>query len=142
MDISQKNNKMKSFLDSNPGIKSRINDTIYFPSYDSEMMVSIVGNMFEKFDLKYEDKDAIEKNIYAYFEQRVKDDNFGNGREARSFVENCHRRIANRIMRSPQVKRTKKELQMIHVEDVQETINELNSINQIQMGKGDSMGFR
>lgn len=142
MDISQKNNKMKAFLDSNPGIKSRINDTIYFPSYDSEMMVSIVGNMFEKFDLKYEDKDAIEKNIYAYFEQRVKDDNFGNGREARSFVENCHRRIANRIMRSPQVKRTKKELQMIHVEDVQETINELNSINQIQMGKGDSMGFR
>ena len=66
--------------------------------------------MFEKFDLRYEDKEAIKKNIYEYFERRVKDDNFGNGREARSFVENCHRRIANRIMKNPEAKWTKKEL--------------------------------
>ena len=141
-DISQKNNKMKNFLDANPGIKSRINDTIYFPSYNSEAMVSIVDNMFTKFDLKYEDKEVIFKLIHAYFEHRTKDENFGNGREARSFVENCHRRIANRVMRLPKTKRTKKELQTIRIDDVQNSIIELNSINRIQMGEVRQVGFR
>lgn len=142
MDINQKNNKMKSFLDANPGIKSRINDTIYFPAYSSETMVSIVDNMFTKYDLKYENKDVIFELIKDYFEHRIKDDNFGNGREARSFVENCHRRIANRVMKLPEKKRSKKELQTIHVEDIKNLINDLNNINRIQLGEVKCMGFR
>ncbi|MBQ1192504.1 MAG: AAA family ATPase [Lachnospiraceae bacterium] len=142
IEISQKNNKMKSFLDANPGIKSRINDTIYFPSYSSEMMVSIIDNMFAKLDLKYENKEIIFEMINAYFEQRTKDDNFGNGREARSFVENCHRRIANRVMNLTEAKRTKKELQTIRIEDIQNSINELKSINRIQIGEEKHIGFR
>ena len=31
--LQQQNNKMKEFIDANPGIKSRINSTFYFPSY-------------------------------------------------------------------------------------------------------------
>ena len=141
-DVSRANNKMKNFLDANPGIESRINDTIYFPSYNAETMVEIVGNMFNKFDLKYENKGVTEELIKAYFQERTKADNFGNGREARSFVENCHRRLANRIMKSLDCKRNRKEIQAVRIEDVQAAIEELTNINKIHMGKECSVGFR
>lgn len=37
-DVDEKNNKMKEFIDANPGIKSRINSTFYFPSYTAPEM--------------------------------------------------------------------------------------------------------
>ena len=40
-DVDEKNNKMKEFIDANPGIKSRINSTFYFPSYTAPEMAEI-----------------------------------------------------------------------------------------------------
>lgn len=34
--VSEHNNRMKSFLDANPRIKSRINSTFYFESYQAK----------------------------------------------------------------------------------------------------------
>ena len=79
--------------------------------------------------------------INNYFEKRTRDDNFGNGREARYFVENCHRRIANRVMKLPETERTQEELQTIRIEDIRDSINELNNVNRIQTGFGNRVGF-
>lgn len=40
-DVDEKNNKMKEFIDANPGIKSRINSHLLFPSYTAPEMAEI-----------------------------------------------------------------------------------------------------
>lgn len=45
--VNEKNNKMKDFLDANPGIKSRITSTIYFDSYSPDEMVQILFRIAE-----------------------------------------------------------------------------------------------
>ncbi|MCR5108764.1 MAG: AAA family ATPase [Lachnospiraceae bacterium] len=138
-DISDKNNKMKEFLDANPGIKSRINGTIVFPSYNKDQMYEIVKCIALRYGYTFEDR-ALDP-LTGYFEERVKDENFGNGREARSFVDNCQMTLAERVMKLPENRRTKKIMQLITKEDVEETIERLNKSYKSQGGKRVRYGF-
>ncbi len=138
-DITQKNNKMKDFLDANPGIKSRINGTIVFPSYDATQMISIVKGIASRYEYVFEDDAAQE--IKAYFEKRILDPDFGNGREARSFVDNCQMVLAERIMKLPTNKRTKRSMQVITVADVKKTIKKLEYSDRNQSGRTARFGF-
>lgn len=140
-DVSSNNNKMKEFLDANPGIKSRVNGTIYFPSYTENEMVSIVHGIANQMKLTFEKNEIIDDIIRNYFRQRVNDENFGNGREARSFIENCQVQLARRVMSLPAEKRSKKMLLMITVGDVEKTINQLRKSNKSQEGIKRSIGF-
>ncbi|MCR5626045.1 MAG: AAA family ATPase [Lachnospiraceae bacterium] len=138
-DISGKNNKMKDFLDANPGIKSRINGTIVFPSYTSSQMFNIVKCIANRFGFTFDDN-ALD-SLTDYFDARVKDENFGNGREARSFVDNCQMTVAERVMKLPEGKRTKKMMQRITKEDVEETISRLKKSYENQTGNKIRYGF-
>lgn len=132
-DVSEKNNKMKKFIDANPGLKSRINSTIYFESYTPEQMVDIVHIQAKTQELVV-DKMA-DDLIRNYFEGRVKNPNFGNGREARSLLENALTFTATRIMQLPEAKRTKKILNEVTYEDVHKAIEKLTKDNELQKGK-------
>ena len=94
--VTEKNNMMKSFLDANPGIRSRIGSTMFFDSYDADELVKIFKNMAEC--NKYIMPDRIGPVLRKYFEKRCKDVNFGNGREARVLLDACIRSIANRMV--------------------------------------------
>lgn len=94
--VTEKNNMMKSFLDANPGIRSRIGSTMFFDSYDADELVKIFKNMAEC--NKYIMPDRIGPVLKKYFEKRCKDVNFGNGREARVLLDACIRSIANRMV--------------------------------------------
>lgn len=131
--VSKENNLMKAFLDANPGIKSRINDTIVFPSYNADEMVNIVKGIAENMSLEFDDN--YDNEIREYFKSRTGDVNFGNGREARSFVENCQKLLASRVMNLPSAKRTKKNLVTILKEDIDNNIKDLKNINDNQNGK-------
>lgn len=76
---------MKEFIDANPGIKSRINSTFYFPSYTAPEMAEIFKKHAEISG--YELPENWKEPITAYFSTRVNDENFGNGREARALFE-------------------------------------------------------
>ncbi len=115
-DVIEKNNKMKDFLDSNPGIKSRINGTIVFPSYNEAQMIDIIKGIATRYGFMFEEGALIP--VLEYFANRVNDENFGNGREARSFVDNCQMTLAERVMKCPANKQTKKMMQLITKEDV------------------------
>lgn len=138
-DVTGRNNKMKEFLDANPGIKSRINGTIVFPSYDVEQMTAIVSGIAGRYGFRFEES-ALEL-IRNYFEKRVRDVNFGNGREARSFVDNCQMTMAERIMKLPRDKRTRKMMQIITLADVDATIGRLESSQKSQIGASARYGF-
>ena len=131
--VNDRDNKMKIFLDANPGIRSRINSTIYFDSYNADEMLEIVHRQAEnkKFLLSHEGDEAIR----AYFAERSLASDFGNGREARSLLENITAQAAKRLMGVPAEKLTKKMLQELTLEDIEETIKRMREAYNMQRGQ-------
>ncbi|MBQ9277478.1 MAG: AAA family ATPase [Lachnospiraceae bacterium] len=93
--VTKKDNKMEGFLTANPGIKSRINHVIYFDSYSPEVMVRMVHAMAKR--KGYKMLKSADTELTAYFTERCADKAFGNGREARRFLENMERVVAERF---------------------------------------------
>lgn len=81
--------------------------------------------------------------ILAYFKERVKDRNFGNGREARSLLENAMVFAAVRVNKIPTGKIKKRQLQEITVSDIRKALERMRKSNQMQMGRSEKreMGF-
>lgn len=130
---SKKDNLMYDFLQANPGISSRINSTIYFDSYSPSEMVSILHGLAEQMSLKLpEEQDS---KIAEYFETRRWEDDFGNGREARVFLEQCERNVAERIAGINPEELTDDQLNTIIPEDIHLAIEELKSRRLQQQGK-------
>lgn len=118
-DVSARNDKMKAFVDANPGIKSRITSTFYFPSYCARDMVQIFHRIAQV--QHYDVQAGADTILYEYFEKRVTDENFGNGREARSLLETCVLFAAKRVF-SGKGKHTVQEMKEIRVEDICQAI--------------------
>ena len=86
---------MQEFLDANPGIRSRISYIVNFPSYSVEEMITIIHHIAKERGLKM--THAADEEIKNYYATRINDRTFGNGREARVFVENAERFLAQRF---------------------------------------------
>jgi hypothetical protein len=138
--VSEKNNKMKVFLDANPGIKSRITSTFYFDSYSPEEMVEIFMRIAKTQNYKVDA--SVGPMIAEHFKTRVDDDNFGNGREARSLLETSVLFAASRVLQEGKTKYTKEEMQTITREDVAAAIAQVNQGERIRnAGLGKRIGF-
>lgn len=139
-DVSERNNKMHDFINANPGIKSRITSTFYFSSYSAEEMVEIFMN-HAKMQKYVVEKDA-QQHLQTYFARRVKDENFGNGREARSLLETCVVYAAKRVLSDGKKKYSAQELKQIKTEDVCAAIAKSMEFNDVQsLKKGREIGF-
>lgn len=139
--VAPSDNLMKNFIDSNPGLKSRINSTIYFDSYSAEQMVEIVH--IQANNQGFILNRRVDPEIIAYFEERIKDRNFGNGREARSLLENAMVFAADRVKKIPIGKITKRQLQEITVSDIRKALERMRKSNEMQTGKSEKrkIGF-
>ena len=139
--VKEQDNKMKQFLNANPGIRSRINSTIFFNSYTPEEMVQIVHRQAE--NQKYLLTHEADEEIREYFAERAKASDFGNGREARSLLENIAMRAAMRTMKLAETKLSKKMLQELTAEDVRAAlIHQRESYEQQQGMLRKTCGFR
>lgn len=139
-DVEQKDNRMKDFLEANPGIKSRITSTFYFRSYNPEEMSLIFLRIAHNANYMVEDgvKDAVEK----YFEGRVDDPDFGNGREARALLENTTLFAARRLMENGKRNFTEKEMKLLTLKDVELAIEKAGAgIANVNPAKKNRMGF-
>ena len=139
-DVSGKNNKMHDFINANPGIKSRITSTFFFSSYSAEEMVGIFMN-HAKMQKYVVEKDA-QPYLYDYFAQRIKDENFGNGREARSLLETCVVYAAKRVFAEEKTNYSAQELKQIKTADVCAAIAKSKEFNDTQsVRKERTIGF-
>lgn len=131
--VSAKDNRMKDFLNANPGIRSRINTTIYFDSYTPNEMVEIFRchAKIGKYNLSRKVDDIVRK----YFEERVKSTDFGNGREARSLLENSMKEAAIRLSKLSDDQITTRMLQEIKPEDVEIAVRRTREGHTMQSGK-------
>ena len=138
--VQEKDNKMKAFLDANPGIKSRITSTIYFESYTAEEMVNIfykIGN-----NQNYQIEESAKEEVYRYFSTRIESSDFGNGREARSLLETSVIFAAKRVFAQNKKKYSKLEMQTLKLEDIKQAVAYMKHANGIQIGKAKhTIGF-
>ena len=141
-EVEDKNNRMRDFIDSNPGIKSRINSTFCFKSYSAPEMVRI----FEKHAALggYVLETGFEPLVEQYFKKRVCDSNFGNGREARSLFEKVTVQTAGRVMKLFEEKADyivqKEDVSCCTLEDVRRAIERAEKEHVEMAGKTTALG--
>jgi SpoVK/Ycf46/Vps4 family AAA+-type ATPase len=87
---------MRTFLDSNPGLRSRFSKTIDFPDYTDDELLAIFESIGEQHRYGL-DPDA-RAAVRAYFAASTRGPTFGNGRLARNLFEECVARQATRIV--------------------------------------------
>ena len=89
--------EMRRFVDSNPGLKSRISREIEFPSYDGDELFSIFESLVDKNGFSLSDDARHEARKVIDDLARSAGDNFGNAREVRQFFEALQPIQAERI---------------------------------------------
>ena len=130
--VSDKDNKMKNFLQSNPGIRSRINSTIYFDSYTPDEMVQIFRR-HAKIN-HYRIPRNADECIRSFFAERVKADDFGNGREARSLLENSVVEAAKRLAGVKESMITERMMKELRLVDIKKAIQSMEKSKKAQSG--------
>lgn len=88
---------MESFLQSNPGLKSRFNEYIHFDDYSEEELFLIFGLLCEQNDFRM-DLEA-QDTLKSYLNDLCthKPDNFANGREMRNLFDKSKKAHSNRL---------------------------------------------
>lgn len=95
-------NEMKTFIDSNPGLKSRFNRYIEFEDYSAEEMLTIFKNLATK--QEYTLSEESEKTLLNIFKdvKECEDNSFGNARGVRNLFEKALINQANRLAKNPE----------------------------------------
>jgi probable Rubsico expression protein CbbX len=107
--------RMETFFQSNPGMRSRIAHHIDFPDYAQDELVQIAHLMLTP--LNYRFSPSAEQALKAYVERRMAQPNFANARSIRNALDRARLRQANRLFsRGGKVSRV--DLQTIEAEDI------------------------
>jgi len=88
--------EMGSFIEANPGLRSRFPKTIHFPDYSDDELWSIFTSLGDKGGYRCDD-DARAK-VCRWFAGQPRDKGFGNGRLARNLFEDAVARQASRMV--------------------------------------------
>jgi parallel beta-helix repeat protein len=107
--------EMQEFLDANPGLASRFSKTIVFEDYTPAELVQILATMAEAHE--YVISDDLRDALAGYFAVLVRDQNFGNAREARKLFDGIRKAQAQRLRQLRRVP-TAEELQLLVPDDL------------------------
>lgn len=87
--------RMQEFLNTNPGLQSRIPFTVHFPNYTTNQLCSIAKKMAEE-DGYYLREDVSEK-LTEILNNAMKDPHFGNARYVRNLIEKAEAIKSDRV---------------------------------------------
>lgn len=90
---------MESFIDKNPGLKSRFNKYIQFEDYSPEELVQIFERISSKMKLNLSEPAKEKLREKFQMEYDLRDKTFGNGRLARNIFEKAYMNQANRLVK-------------------------------------------
>lgn len=108
--------KMESFLDKNPGLRSRIAFHVDFPDYSVDELCDIAKHVGKSKGLKLSE-DALSK-LSEVFEAAKLSLDFGNGRYVRNVIEHTEMNMAGRLLAIEPEKMTADALTTITAEDI------------------------
>jgi SpoVK/Ycf46/Vps4 family AAA+-type ATPase len=116
--------EMNTFIDSNPGLKSRFTKYFHFEDYQPEELLQIAEYTAKNKDLQFSDEATIllKKELTVAYRNRKK--SFGNARYVTSLISEIKQNLAQRIMKSADLNAlTPIELCTIKEEDIIYSIN-------------------
>ena len=89
---------MRRFLDSNPGLRSRFDETIAFPDYAPAELLQVLESLAESQD--YELTAAARTKAASLLEHawQARDESFGNARLVRNLFEDATRAQSDRLV--------------------------------------------
>ncbi|MFT5833533.1 MAG: SpoVK/Ycf46/Vps4 family AAA+-type ATPase [Cognaticolwellia sp.] len=112
--------EMSVFLNSNPGLASRLSNVIQFPDYLPDELMSIAGFASKKRDvlLSEEGEKHLHKKVVDLYRNRKK--TFGNARLINGIIEESKQNMALRLMKDEEgiAKLTNDELSTIELKDI------------------------
>jgi SpoVK/Ycf46/Vps4 family AAA+-type ATPase len=117
--------KMKHFLDFNPGMKSRFNQYFQFDDYVPDDLMTITHNACTEQELiiNIDSTVYLKEKITRMFRDR--DRSFGNARLINNILGSAKMNLADRIMRTKKVEDiTREDLQLLTIEDFKEVFLE------------------
>jgi stage V sporulation protein K len=88
---------MRTFLDSNPGLRSRFSREIHFPDYSTDELLAIVRTFASEY--RYDLERGAEEALRSVFERAERGEGFGNARFARTIFEQALNAQALRLRR-------------------------------------------
>jgi AAA+ superfamily predicted ATPase len=91
---------MESFLDSNPGLRSRISRTLVFEDYTDEELAKIAHDFVAQNGYTLDEGAAKKLPSVIAALRTVEGHNFGNARSVRGLLEGAYKAQASRLMRS------------------------------------------
>jgi SpoVK/Ycf46/Vps4 family AAA+-type ATPase len=124
--------QMSSFINRNPGMKSRIQSIINFPDYTPDELMQIAKYATDKRDVKLNEAawEFLSRKIYE--EYRTRDEDFGNGRLINGIIEECKQNMALRLMKmGPEglAKLDEQALSTVSLEDAEKAFGITNKAN-------------
>ncbi len=120
--------EMNTFLDSNPGIKSRFTHTFNFEDYTPDELGKILERNLEKEEYKITDEAKKFLNTLFIKYYRGRDKTFGNARIVRNVLEDAKINLGKRVVSLPEKQRTKEVLNTITINDVAGLIEKEKSV--------------
>lgn len=89
--------KMRRFLETNPGLPSRFNKYIEFPDYNPEELTQMLEAMCKSASYKLTGDASAQARAFMEARYNARNANFANGRMVRNFFERMETRLANRV---------------------------------------------
>ncbi len=121
--------QMTSFINSNPGLKSRFNHIFYFDDYNPDELAKIFNLIASKENYSL-DEDALNL-LKSKFTNNYKnrDSSFGNARLVRNYFNEAKVNLSKRCLKYPKDVRTKKLLTTITKDDLELTLGSSSDSN-------------
>lgn len=88
--------EMHTFIESNPGLRSRFPKTILFPDYSTEELIAIFDSVASR--SRYQLTDDARARLCQWLDAQPRDKGFGNARVARNLFEAAVARQASRLV--------------------------------------------
>ncbi len=89
-------NDMNRFLDSNEGLRSRFPNIIKFPDYSLDELTRIALKILDKHGWHL--AEGLESKLVEIIADKMKSDDFGNGRGVRNLIEKLERKADSRLL--------------------------------------------
>ena len=113
---------MADFLETNPGLKSRFDQTFHFEDFAVDDLWEIAINMYDNKGLKVDTEAEKHIKTYITFLYENRDRFFGNARSIRKIIEKSSRNQELRMAGLNKKDRTKKMMSTLTLKDVEEFV--------------------